>query len=185
MDGGHDPGTVSPLAIPAIVTFPAELDVTNADRVTSELQAAFGPGVTVVIGDLSGTQFCDSSGARCLLQARDTAAARQAGLRLVIPAGAVLRMLTLAGFDQLLQLYPTLQLALADDSSATADRDARNIVSWRRSGPASAGMVRRRDERHYQPAQRHRVASGPDAALAARSASARAAAAGRVLARRG
>jgi hypothetical protein len=41
----------------------------NADRVGADLEAAFGPGVGVVVADMSGTRFCDSLGIRALVMA--------------------------------------------------------------------------------------------------------------------
>jgi anti-sigma B factor antagonist len=112
MEEHADQETVAPLIIPEIVTLPAEIDIGNAGRVGRELCAAFRPGVAVVIADLSATQFCDSSGVRSLLLARDAAARGHAELRLVIPAAPVLRVLSVLGLDRLLQIYPSLALAL-------------------------------------------------------------------------
>ena len=107
-----DQGMVAALVIPEIVTLPEEIDIGNARRVGRELCAAFRPGVTVVIADLSATQFCDSSGVRSLLLARDAAERGDAELRLVIPAAPVLRVLSVLGLDRLLRIYPSLGLAL-------------------------------------------------------------------------
>jgi anti-anti-sigma factor len=60
--------------------------------------------------------YCDSSGARALLQASNKAAASHAELRLVIQPGGVLRALQIMGLDQLLRIYPTLPAALATGS---------------------------------------------------------------------
>jgi anti-anti-sigma regulatory factor len=61
---------------------------------------------------MSRTMFCDTSGARSLLLARDTAVAVGAELRLVITTAEVLRALSILGFDQILRIYPSLVLAL-------------------------------------------------------------------------
>jgi STAS domain-containing protein len=45
-----------------VATLPGEIDMANAYRVGADLDAAFGPGVGVVIADMSGTRFCDTSG---------------------------------------------------------------------------------------------------------------------------
>lgn len=113
MERRGDRGTVTPLVIPEIVALPAEIDVMNAEQIGRELREAFRPGVAVVIADMSATTYCDSSGMRALLLARDAAIAHRAQLRLVIPAGQVLRVLSLLGFDRLLQVYPSLGLALS------------------------------------------------------------------------
>jgi anti-anti-sigma factor len=109
----HDErATVTPLVVPEIVALPAEIDLMNADLIGQDLGAAFRRGEAVVIADMSATRFCDTSGARSLLLARDTAIAHGAELRLVIPAGAVMRALRILGADRLLQIYPSLDLAL-------------------------------------------------------------------------
>ena len=106
------PATVAPLIVPEITTLPAEIDIGNAERAGRELRAAFRPGVTVVIADLTHTSFADSSAMRALLEADAVAAAGGAELRLVIPPGAVQRALTITGLDQQLRIYPSLDAAL-------------------------------------------------------------------------
>jgi anti-sigma B factor antagonist len=107
------PATVAPLTVPEIVTLPAEIDIGNAEGTGRALCAAFRPGVTVVIADLTQTSFADSSAMRAFLEADAKAAASHAELRLVIPPGAVLRALTITGLDQHLRIYPTLDAALS------------------------------------------------------------------------
>jgi anti-sigma B factor antagonist len=106
--------TVSPLVVPEIVTFPAEVDITNSARLGGDLITAFRPGVSVVIADMSRTAFCDSSGIRHLLIANDRASKNLAQLRVVVAAEQVLRVLRVTGVDEVLDLYPSLQKALAD-----------------------------------------------------------------------
>jgi anti-sigma B factor antagonist len=116
-----DQRTVTPLVIPEIVTLPAEIDIRNADRVARDLCAALRPGASVVIADMSLTQFCDSCGVRSLMIARDRAMRIDAELRLVIASAAVLRVLSVLGIDRLLQIYPSLGVALT-----TSPGSARN-----------------------------------------------------------
>ena len=98
---------------PVIVTLPAEIDAANAESVGERLRAAFTPGVTVVIADMTATVFCDSAGMRHLILADDCAAAHGAQLRLAVLPGHVLRVLKLMGLDRLLSIYPSLAAALA------------------------------------------------------------------------
>ena len=63
--------------------------------------------------DLTTTAFCDSSGVRIMLLARDWASAGNAGLRLAVPPGPTLVVLKLAALDELLPIYPSLEDALA------------------------------------------------------------------------
>ena len=97
----------------AVVTLPAEIDMANADRAGADLQAAFAPGVTTVVADMTATTFCDSRGIHALVLAHQRAAASGAELRLVVPSTCVLRVLGLLGLDRWLAIYPSLQEALA------------------------------------------------------------------------
>lgn len=111
---------VSAVSAPVIAALPAEIDLSNSAEVGAVLRQSLRPGVSLVIADLTGTLFCDSSGIRQLLLARDLAAERQAELRLVVGAGGVRRALQITGADQVLALYPTLQAALAPRSGPQA-----------------------------------------------------------------
>jgi anti-anti-sigma factor len=91
---------------------PAEIDMTNAEHIGAGLRAAFVPGVTVVVADMTATTFCDSRGIRTLMLAHEQAAASDAELRLVVRGTGVLRVLALLGVDSLLAIYPSLQEAL-------------------------------------------------------------------------
>ena len=122
MDNNVRNATAKPLVLPEIVTLPGEIDVTNAQSVGDGLQAAFGPGVAVVIADMSGTAFLDSSGIRYLLLASEHAAQANAELRLVTESAAVLRVLRVTGVDGRLKIYPNLQAALTNPGPAEAQQ---------------------------------------------------------------
>ena len=113
--GGSKPLTHS-WAGPVVVTMPAEIDISNADRTGEELCAAFAPGVTTVIADMTGTSFCNSSGISVLVLAHRQAAAHHAELRLVVLSAAVLHALTLVRMDFLLPIYPSLDAALTPEA---------------------------------------------------------------------
>jgi hypothetical protein len=59
-------------APPLIVTIPAQLDAAAAEQIT----AAFTPGVSVVIADLTAAACCDRSTIRNMLKAHRKATAR-------------------------------------------------------------------------------------------------------------
>jgi anti-anti-sigma factor len=100
--------------LPVIVTLPPEIDLTNAGDVLELITAACAPGVAVVIADLTGTAFCDSSGLQHLIQASLKVAAAGAELRLVIsPDGAVSRILELTGISERLPVYFSAELAVS------------------------------------------------------------------------
>jgi anti-anti-sigma factor len=105
---------------PMVVTLPAEIDMANADRVFAELQAAFAPGVSAVVADMTATTFCDSRGYRALVLAHKHAAANGAELRLVVPSARVLRVMGVLGLDAALAVYPSLPEALAGEADGDA-----------------------------------------------------------------
>jgi anti-anti-sigma factor len=95
----------------AVVTAPTEIDTINAGEVRQTLLAATSHDATVLIIDMSGTTFCDSTGVQAIVSAYQQAAANGTGIRLV--ATAALPILTVIGVDQLIPIYPDLEAALA------------------------------------------------------------------------
>ena len=61
----------------AVVTLPAEIDVTNANIVREELAAVLNQGAALLIADLSKTSFCDSAGVSALVRTFRRAAASE------------------------------------------------------------------------------------------------------------
>ena len=94
-----------------IVTVPAEVDVTNSGEVRQVLLAAASQHLPILIIDMSGTTFCDSTGVQAIVAAHQQAAANGTVLRLV--ATGVLHIFTVVGVDQLIPIYPDLDAALA------------------------------------------------------------------------
>lgn len=73
---------------------------------------AFGPGVGVVIADMSGTPFCDTSGIHALVMAYKRAQSSHTGFRAVAGPGEVRRVLGILGLDTVLAIYLRLDIAL-------------------------------------------------------------------------
>ena len=98
-----------------VVAAPAEIDVTTAGQLRGLLlEAAAATGRPTAVVDLTGTEFCDSSGLHTLLRAHNRAVAEGGGLRLVVPPdGVVRRVLSLTGLDLLLPCFSSLAEALA------------------------------------------------------------------------
>ncbi len=106
-----------------MLTLPAEIDITGARRLCGEVGAALVSGATVVVADMTGTTFCDSSGARILVLAWEQAAVNGIDLRIVVPSAAVRRGLALMGLEGFLPFYPSLTAALtAHPAPASAAR---------------------------------------------------------------
>jgi anti-anti-sigma factor len=97
---------------PAVVTFPDEIDIISEPAAAAKLTAAISTGAPVIIADLTHTTFVDSSGARMLYQAHHQADAIGAQLRLATSQPAVLRVLELLGYDQVLAIYRSARQAI-------------------------------------------------------------------------
>ena len=99
---------------PVIVAMPAQIDVTNSERVYDRLYAALVSGAGVIIADFTATTFCDSAGMNRLVTIHKRAVSREAQFWLVLPpVGTVRRVLKLLGLDQLLPVYSTVAEATA------------------------------------------------------------------------
>ncbi len=123
--------------MPVVVTLPAEIDFMNAEKACDQICAAFQPGVTVVIADLTSTAFCDSAAVRHLLLAHERAGAAEVELRFALSAtGSVQRVLGLSGVDRVLAVYRTLDAAVAVRKPAVAGR--KPAVAGRKPDPAGA-----------------------------------------------
>ncbi len=96
-----------------VVPMPAEIDLSNANGVGSQLYAALESGAVVVIADLTGTVYCDSTGMRNILLAHRNATALGVELRLAVHADQLLRVMELMAIPDIMGVYPTVQAALS------------------------------------------------------------------------
>jgi anti-anti-sigma factor len=113
------PGTAGAAASPqerrlAVVTLPAEIDLSNDGQIQDTLAIALDDGTAVLVADGRGTTYCGCSGVTALLLAHHRAAAAGAQLRVVVGSPSMRRILELTAADQALKTYPTLAAALAD-----------------------------------------------------------------------
>ena len=97
----------------AVVTLPAEIDISNADQVREDLLSVINQGATLLVVDMSATTFCDSAGVNAMVRALRRATASDAGIRLVVTARGVQRILALTGIDRLIEIHPTVAAAMA------------------------------------------------------------------------
>lgn len=98
----------------AIVTPPAEIDMTNVDQLRDELNAVLDRGMTTVIVDMTRTTFCDSAGSRALVLAHRRASGMNTDLRFVITQQPVRRVFELLGVNELIHVYTSLASAEND-----------------------------------------------------------------------
>jgi anti-sigma B factor antagonist len=103
----------------SVVSAPDEIDVGNSGGLRRVLLAATGPRTTIVV-DLSGTDFCDSSGLQAIILAERRARSDGGELCLVACTPPVLRILAVSGMENVIDVYSTLSAALAAHPPAAA-----------------------------------------------------------------
>jgi anti-sigma B factor antagonist len=96
----------------AVVTAPAEIDITNAEQLRSALLRAAAKEPATLVVDMSRTRFCDSAGLHTLVAAHRRARTEGRRLLLVISSAPVLRVLALTGIDRMIPNFTTLAEAL-------------------------------------------------------------------------
>jgi anti-anti-sigma factor len=96
----------------AVVTLPAEIDLTNAAGVYRLLAAVAAQSPEVVTADLTGTAFCDSAGLNSLLRAHRVIEASHGELRIALGQSPVRRIVELSGVDQVLTVFTTVEESL-------------------------------------------------------------------------
>lgn len=97
----------------AVVSLPAEIDLTIADALREALLSVLNQGAVALIADMTATTFCDSAGITALVRAAKRAAAAGAEMRLAVTAPQVLRVFTLVGIDRLIDIHPSVAAARA------------------------------------------------------------------------
>ena len=96
-----------------------ELDLASAPRLCARLDTARAERVRRLVVDLTGVDFCDSTGLRALMGA--STELRHAGGRLAVallPQGAVARLFDVAGIRESLPTFDTQGEALASLAAA-------------------------------------------------------------------
>ncbi|HUA30018.1 MAG TPA: STAS domain-containing protein [Streptosporangiaceae bacterium] len=106
----------------AVVSLPAEVDITVADQVREDLLSVLNRGPAALIVDMGGTTFCDSAGVHALVRAHKRAAASRTGMLLVVTSPAVQRVLAITGVDRLIGISPSVAEALAETGQSADDQ---------------------------------------------------------------
>ncbi|GAA1527937.1 STAS domain-containing protein [Actinomadura kijaniata] len=83
----------------AVVTATGELDLYTAPRLQNALAVLLREEVDRIVVDLSGVEFCDSTGMNVLLSAMKRLKERGGSLELAAPRPAVRRILQVTGLD--------------------------------------------------------------------------------------
>jgi len=94
----------------AVVQAHGELDISTVPQLAALLEPAVRAGGRVIL-EGEGLAFVDSTGATLLLRSHKEAIDASGRLDLVLTAEAVLRVLTLAGLIDILNVHPSLEAA--------------------------------------------------------------------------
>jgi anti-sigma B factor antagonist len=95
----------------AVVTTPEGIDIANAGHLREALLSAAATGQPVIVVDMSGTEYCDSTGLNVLVRAVGQASEDGGELRLVLGGAGLRRILTVTGVAGLFRIYETLDAA--------------------------------------------------------------------------
>lgn len=105
----------------AVVAALGEVDLTNAEGLRDALLSALNSGALGLVVDMTATTFIDSAGVTALVRASRRASATEASVRLAVTATPVLRVLSLVGIDQLLDVHPSVTDAMASLPESRAE----------------------------------------------------------------
>jgi anti-sigma B factor antagonist len=96
-----------------VVALAGECDVYTYDQLRGALESGVAGEARLLVVDLSGLSFMDSTGVQVLLDIRVMMNERDGRLVLVSPRATVARVLNLVGADQLIPVYDTIKEAAA------------------------------------------------------------------------
>lgn len=107
-----------------VVSVNGEIELDTADELDSYLDGMLRQDVRRVVLDLSGVEFCDSSGLRVLLRAHRHATLLGGSLRLACPGPTVRKVLQISGLDAHLPTFESVTAAAAAKPAPDEDAEA-------------------------------------------------------------
>lgn len=96
-----------------VVRVAGELDHATVPAVAAPLQEQIENGCSVLVLDLEGVTFMDSSALGLFVSHHKTLQRRHGALRIANAPSRVLAVLTMTGLDRFLAVYPSVEGALA------------------------------------------------------------------------
>ncbi|MFD8706777.1 STAS domain-containing protein [Kitasatospora sp. NPDC059648] len=97
----------------AVCELAGDLDIETLEPARSTLDDLVEQHPPLLVVDLAGVDFCDSSGLNLLLRTRMSAASADVAFRLAAPSATVRRLLELTRADTVFSLHPSVDAALA------------------------------------------------------------------------
>jgi anti-sigma B factor antagonist len=101
-----------------VVALGGELDIVAAPAVRERLLSLLRPGVSRLVIDMSAIRYADASGVAVLGSTQRRAVLLGGTVLLAGPQPEVARVLAVTGISRRLKIYPTIQAALAGQTSA-------------------------------------------------------------------
>jgi anti-anti-sigma factor len=95
------------------LTAKGEIDLASVGLLESEINASLESGVDLLVIDLLGVTFLDSTGLRNLLSTHTKMEERGGRLALVVTGGPVMRLFDVTGIESSLNIYPSVDAATA------------------------------------------------------------------------
>jgi anti-anti-sigma factor len=95
-----------------IARLEGDLDIATAPPLRERLLGVLGPGVRLLIIDLSGVSFCDAAGLAVLIGAQRRTIARGIIVRLAAPRPQLAKLLRITGLDRSFTICASLADAL-------------------------------------------------------------------------
>jgi anti-sigma B factor antagonist len=89
-----------------------ELDMSSAPSLTAAAEDAIADGYRLLLLDLSGLSFLDSTGLSALLAIHRDAEARDSRAAIIAPSENALRVLEMLGVEQVLNIHDTVDDAV-------------------------------------------------------------------------
>lgn len=96
-----------------IVSLEGRLDIGNAAQFESSCLEWIGQGKHWLVLDFSALEYISSAGLRSILAATKKAKSQGGGLSLCGLSGLVEEVITVSGFDNILNVYPAVEQATA------------------------------------------------------------------------
>lgn len=104
---------------PVIITLGGELDIVSAPAVRERLLSLLRPGASRLVIDLSAIRYADASGLAVLVSTQRRAVLLGGAVRLAALQPEVAKVLAVTGISRHLEVYPTVQAALAGRTPAS------------------------------------------------------------------
>ena len=107
-----------------VVSVAGELDLATAPELQDQITDLLDRGHNRLVFDLADVSFCDSTGLSVFVRARNSCDKTGGVVRLAAPQRGLLRILEVSGLVEALRTNPTVDEALAGDTSAGPSTDA-------------------------------------------------------------